>query len=91
MTGQSSPPAAPAFVDLSVLLASASDEALLADPALAALIVEYACWERELAEWHSRTLPQRHKGFNDWIGEGRALFDRRDEVKATAYALLRRE
>ena len=91
MTVQGSRQESPAFVNLSALLASVSDQALLADPALAALMVEYSCWEMQLADWHDRRLPKRNERFNEWISEGRALFDRRDELKAIAYDRLRGE
>lgn len=83
--------AVPAFVDLPTMLASVSDRAALAEPELASLIVEFACWEMQLAEWHDRWLPKSHGGRDDWIREGRALFDDRDAFKARAYALLRRD
>lgn len=83
-----SPNGSPAFIDLPAMLASFSDRAVLANPALAELIVEFACWELELNEWSERRLPKRHSGFREWIKEGRALFDHRDELKAMAYALV---
>ncbi len=83
--------ASPAFVDLSALLASASDQALFADPALQALVVEYVCYELYLADWYARKPPRRHSEFNDWIIEGRALFDGLDALKKTAYSYLRRD
>ena len=83
--------APPAFVDLSVLLSSASDQALLADSALRALMVEYACCELHLADWHARQPPRRHREFNDWIIEGRSLFDGLDALKKIAYSYLRRD
>lgn len=81
----------PAFVDLPTMLASVSDRAALADPELAALMVEFACWEMQLAEWHDRWLPKSHGGRYEWIREGRALFDDRDAFKIRAYALLRQD
>lgn len=83
--------ASPAFVDLSALLSAVSDEALLADPALRALMVDYACYQLHLADWHARQPPRRHGEFKDWIIEGRALFDRLDELKEIAYRRLRRD
>jgi hypothetical protein len=79
----------PAFIDVSALLSSASDQALLADPALSALVVEYACWEMSLADWHSRQRPKRDPEFQSWIAEGRALFDHLDELKSVAHGCLR--
>ena len=76
--------ASPAFVDLSALLSSVSDQALLADPALRALVVEYPCYEVHLTDWHARQPPRRHGDFKDWTIEGRALFDGLDELKETA-------
>jgi hypothetical protein len=49
MAARRSNPSSPAFVDVPALLSSVSDEALLADSALTALVVEYACWELQLA------------------------------------------
>jgi hypothetical protein len=82
--------ASPAFVDLSALLSSVSDEALLADPAQRALMVDYSCYQLHLADWHVRQPPRRHREFKDWIIEGRALFDGLDELKKVAYSLIRR-
>ncbi len=79
----------PVFVDLPALLASASDEALLADPELSALTVEYACWELQLADWHARQPRRRDHGFSAWIAEGRTLFDRLDELKKLTHECLR--
>jgi hypothetical protein len=81
----------PAFVDLSALLSSVSDEAMLADPALRALMVDYSCYQLHLADWHARQPPRRRGGFDDWIIEGRALFDSLDELKKIAYAYLRQD
>ena len=91
MKGEAARQAPPAFIDLPALLASVSDDALLANRALAALMVEYSCWDMQLAEWHGRRLPKRHDGFAEWISEGRALFDRLDELKTSAHDLLRGE
>ena len=74
--------ARPAFVDLPALLSSVSDQALLADPALRAFVVEHSCYELHLADWYARQPPRRHCEFNDWIIEGRALFDGLDELKS---------
>lgn len=81
----------PAFNDLPGLLASVPDQALLAVPALAAFVTEYSCWELQLAEWHGRRIPNRHDGYHEWIREGRALFDRYDELTTMADDLLRGE
>lgn len=89
MAARRSTPSSPAFVDLPALLSSVSDEALLADPALSALVVEYACWELQLADWYARQRPRRDRDFNPWIVEGRALFDRLDELKGIAHGCLR--
>ena len=62
MKGEGARQAPPAFIDLPALLASVSDDALLANRALAALMVEYSCWDMQLAEWHGRRLPKRHDG-----------------------------
>jgi hypothetical protein len=90
MTAQSASHQSPAFVNLPALLSSVPDHALLSEPALSALMAEYACWELHLADWHGRQPPRRYREYDDWIGEGRALFDHRDELKQVAYALLRR-
>jgi hypothetical protein len=79
----------PAFVDLHSLLASVPDHVVLAKPALASLMVEYACWDRQTAEWYERRMPKRNNQFSLWIVEGRALFSRRDELAQVACALLR--
>jgi hypothetical protein len=89
MATRSPIPYAPAFIDVPALLSTASDHALLADPALSALAVEYACWELALADWHSRQRPKRDPEFHPWIAEGRALFDRLDELKTVAHDCLR--
>ena len=91
MTARNGGDVVPAFVDLSTMLASVSDRAVLADLELAALVVEFACWEMQLAEWRGRWKPKAHDGRDDWIREGRAMFDERDALKARAYALLRRD
>jgi hypothetical protein len=84
-----STPPSPVFVDLPALLSATSDQSLLADPALSALMVEYSCWELHLADWYARQRPRRHREFNGWIVEGRALFDRLDELKKVAHKCLR--
>ncbi|OPX06109.1 hypothetical protein [Mycobacterium sp. AT1] len=91
MTARNGGDVVPAFVDLATMLASVSDRAVLADRGLAALVVEFACWEIQLAEWNGRWKPKSHDGRGDWIREGRAMFDDRDTLKARAYALLRRD
>lgn len=83
--------ATPAFVDLSALLSSVSDQALLGDPALRELMVECSCYEMHFADWYSRQPRKRHADFDDWIIEGRALFDGLDQLKETAHSYLRRE
>ncbi len=89
MAARSPIPRSPAFIDVPALLSAASDQALLDDPALSALVVEYACWEISLADWHSRQRPKRDPQFHSWIAEGRALFDRLDQLKAVAHDCLR--
>jgi hypothetical protein len=81
--------ASPAFVDLSALLSSVSDQALVANPALQGIMVEYSCHQIYLADWHARQPPRRHPEFNDWIIEGRALFDGLDALKKIAFSYLR--
>jgi hypothetical protein len=83
--------ASPAFVDLSALLSSVSDQALLADPALSAVMVDYMCYELHMSDWHARQPSRRHREFNDWIIEGRTLFDGLDALKKIAYGYLRRD
>ena len=83
--------ASPAFVDLSALLSSVSDRALVANPALQALMTEYSCQQIYLADWHARQPTRRHPEFNDWIIEGRALFDGLDALKKIALSCLRRD
>jgi|KBSSwiStaDraftv2_1062776.scaffolds.fasta_scaffold09526_8 hypothetical protein len=78
-------PHSPAFIDVPAFLSSASNQALLADPALSALTVEYACWELALADWHARQRRKRDPEYPGWIAEGRALFDRLDELKKVAH------
>jgi hypothetical protein len=89
MAANRSTPPWSVFIDLPALMSSASDQALLADPALTALMVEYSCWELHLADWYARQQPKRHREFNAWIVEGRALFDRLDELKRVAHDGLR--
>lgn len=90
MTGKCSIHSRAAFVDLSGLLSSTSNRALQSDPALRILMVEYSCLEVHVADWYRRQPAQRHSEFKGWIREGRELFDRGDELKQTAFALLRR-
>ena len=54
-------------------------------------MVEYACCELHLADWHARQPTRRHREFSDWIIEGRALFDGLDALKKIAYSYLRRD
>ncbi len=89
MTSESAHDATAGFVDLQALLASVSDEAMLADPALTALVVEYSCWQLHWDDWCTRQPSKRHIAFKEWVVEGRELFDRRDELKGVACALLR--
>jgi hypothetical protein len=89
MAAHRSTPQSPAFVDLPALLSSASDQALLSDPALSAVMVEYSCWELRMADWYTRQQPRPHREFNGWIVEGRALFDQLDELKEIAHDCLR--
>ena len=91
MTSESARDATAAFVDLQALLTSASDEAMLADSALAALVVEYSCWQLHWDDWCMRQPPRRQTAFNGWVAEGRELFERRDELKVVACTLLRRD
>ena len=37
-------------------------------------------------DWYTRQPPRRHCEFNDWIIEGRALFDGLDELKKLSTA-----
>lgn len=83
--------ASPAFIDLSALLSSVSDQALLADPALRTLMADYLCHQIHLADWHARQPARRHGEFKDWITEGRALFDGLDALKTIAYSYLRQD
>jgi hypothetical protein len=89
MTTQNASHESPAFVNLAALLSSVSEHALLSDPALGGLMAECACWEVYLNDWQGRQPTKRSHDYNDWICEGRTLFDRRDELKQLAYALLR--
>ena len=81
----------PDFVDLSALLSSVSDQALLADPGLQQLMAEYVCYELYLADWYARRPPRSHAEFNDWIIEGRAVIDGLDALKKAAYGYLLRD
>jgi hypothetical protein len=83
--------ASPAFVDLSALLSSVSDQALLADPTLRAIMVDYSCYQMSLADWHARQPPRRHREFKDWVTEGRSLFEGLDALKEVAYSYLRQD
>jgi hypothetical protein len=89
MAARSSTPHSPAFTDVPALLSSVSDRALLTNPALSALAVEYACWDLALADWYGRQRPKRDREFPGWIAEGRRLFDRLDELKTVAHSCLR--
>lgn len=88
MRERRSTPAAPVLIDLAAVLSCAGDEEVLGKPGLSELIVEYACWEREMAEWHARQPRRRDPAYAGWIGEGRGLFDRLDELKDTARRVL---
>jgi len=77
-------------VDLPAVLSSASTQQLLTKPALGALMVEYWCWEQEMADWYARQPMRRHRDFAGWIVEGRVLFDRLDELKRLAPKCLQR-
>lgn len=72
------------LVDLPAIFSSASAQELLAKPVLRALMVEYWCWEQGMADWYARQPVRRHRDFAGWIVEGRALFDRLDELKQLA-------
>lgn len=89
MAAHRSTPPSIAFIDLPALLSSASDQALLSDSALSALMVEYSCWELRMADWYTRQRPRPHPEFMGWIREGRALFDQFDEMKKIAHNCLR--
>ena len=75
-------------VDLPAVFSSASAEQLLTKPVLCALMVEYWCWEQGMADWYARQPVLRHRNFAGWIVEGRALFDRLDELKQLARKCL---
>ena len=77
-------------VDLPAVFSSASTHQLLTKPALGALMVEYWCWEQEMADWYARQPMRRHRDFAGWIVEGRVLFDRLDELKQLARKCLQR-
>jgi S-formylglutathione hydrolase FrmB len=53
-------------------------------------MVEYWCWEQEMADWYARQPMRRHRDFAGWIVEGRVLFDRLDELKQLARKCLQR-
>jgi len=89
MADHRSTPPPIAFIDLPALLSSASDKALLSDPALSALMVEYSCWELRMADWYTRQRPKPHPEFKGWIVEGRTLFDQLDDMKKIAHNCLR--
>jgi hypothetical protein len=89
MAAHRSTPRPRAFVDLPALLSSASDRALLSDPALSARVVEYSCCELRMADWYTRRRPRPHREFSGWIVEGQALFDQLDELKKIAGNCLR--
>lgn len=73
------------FADLPNVLSSFSTRELAEDPQLCALLAEYSSTEFELGDWYSRQPARRNSAdFRRWITEGRAIFDRRDEVKRTA-------
>lgn len=72
------------LVDLPAMFSSVSAQELLAKPLLRALMIEYWCWEQGMADWYARQPARRHRDFAGWIIEGRALFDRLDELKQLA-------
>ncbi|MGA9361731.1 MAG: hypothetical protein WBW75_28200 [Mycobacterium sp.] len=84
METDNSVPASSLLVDLPAIFSSASAQELLAKPALGALMVEYWCWEQGMADWYARQPVRRHRDFAGWIVEGRALFDRLNELKQLA-------
>ncbi|WP_424076559.1 hypothetical protein [Mycobacterium sp.] len=87
MENDNSVPASSLLVDLPAIFSSASAQELLTKPALGALMVEYWCWEQGMADWYVRQPVRRHRDFVGWIVEGRALFDRLDELKQLARGL----
>jgi hypothetical protein len=87
MESDNSAPTSLLLVDLPAIFSSASARELLAKPSLRALMVEYWCWEQGMADWYARQPVRRHRGFAGWIVEGRALFDRLDELKQLARGL----
>ena len=91
MTSESAHDATVGFVDLQALLASVSDAAMLADPALTHLMVEHSCWQLHWDDWCMRQPSGRQTAFKGWVADGRELFDRRDELKAVACALVRHD
>lgn len=72
------------LIDVAAMLSSLSDQTLMANPPLCALLVEYSCWELELATWHDRQPARNDAGFKTWISEGREMFDRLDHLKRVA-------
>lgn len=57
---------------------------LATDARKAALLVDDACWDRHMTDWRSRRSPDRERLDQQWLNEGRALFEELDRLRATA-------
>lgn len=55
-----------------------------ADDRKAALLVEYACWHRHMVDWRSRQLTARQRLDQEWLDEGRDLFEELDVLRSAA-------
>lgn len=65
-----------------------SGQQALADPALLHLIVEDACWQREMGEWHARRPRRwRRKQMRRWIADGIRLFSDKEQLQQSARRL----
>ena len=64
---------------LRALHTSVTGKHLLAEPELCRLVVEQACWDLAMADWHARR-PRRwcRNSRRRWIAEGRRLFEEFD-------------
>jgi hypothetical protein len=73
---------------LRALHTSVTEKHLLTKPELCHLVVEHACWDLAIADWHARQPRRWRRGTRrQWIAEGRSLFDDLDELLRLAHQL----
>lgn len=67
--------------DLHAVAATVTSEDILAEPRLARLIVDDACWDLAMTSWSFREPPGVHWiAKRRWYAEGKSLFDERDRI-----------